>query len=78
MSVDGPPLTLLFTANPELEDLQGALAARGLQSVRLTTVEAANTGRPLVVEASDHPLSQAVTALAEWAHGQRTGQGQPR
>jgi pilus assembly protein CpaE len=49
-----------------------------LPSAGRLAVEAANAGRPFVIEASDHPLSQAVTALAEWVHGQTVAERQPR
>jgi pilus assembly protein CpaE len=41
MNGNAAPLILLFTANPVLEDLQDALVARGLDAVRVGTVEAA-------------------------------------
>ncbi|HEY7065331.1 MAG TPA: AAA family ATPase [Chloroflexota bacterium] len=41
MSVDTAPLVLLFTANPELDELQAALGARGLEAARVETVDAA-------------------------------------
>ncbi|HZR98377.1 MAG TPA: AAA family ATPase [Chloroflexota bacterium] len=55
MSTDGPPLVVLFTANPELEGLQGALGARGLHVVRVETVDA---GRDLL--ATERPRAVAV------------------
>jgi pilus assembly protein CpaE len=57
----------------EPAQLQAAFGDRlvgRLPSAGRLAVEAANAGRPFVVEAGDHPLSQAVTALAEWVHGQ--------
>jgi pilus assembly protein CpaE len=41
MSGTATPLILLFTANPALEELQSALVARGLEAVRVATIEAA-------------------------------------
>src|SRR5205085_7713477 len=39
--IDGPPLVILFTANPELEELPAALSACSLNAVRVETVDAA-------------------------------------
>jgi pilus assembly protein CpaE len=54
----------------QLQALFGSRIVGRMPSAGRLAVEAANTGRPFVLEASDHPLSQAVVALAEWLHGQ--------
>jgi hypothetical protein len=40
-------------------------------------VDAANSGRPFVVDARDHPASRAVVALAEWLHGEQVAERRP-
>jgi pilus assembly protein CpaE len=62
----------------QLQALFGSRMVGRLPSAGRLAVEAANTGRPFVVEASDHPLSQAVVALAEWLHGQAVAERQAR
>lgn len=62
----------------QLQALFGPRIVGRMPSAGRLAVEAANTGRPFVVEASDHPLSQAVVALAEWLHGQPVGERRPR
>jgi pilus assembly protein CpaE len=62
----------------QLQALFGSRIVGRMPSAGRLAVEAANSGRPFVVEASDHPLSQAVVALAEWLNGQPIGERQPR
>jgi len=62
----------------QLHALFGARIVGRLPSAGRLAVDAANAGRPFVVEASDHPLSRAVVALAEWLHGQPIAERQPR
>ena len=62
---------------PKLQVVVNRIVGR-LPSAGRLAVEAANAGRPFVVEASAHPLSQAVTALAEWVHSQTAVERQPR
>ncbi|HZR98376.1 MAG TPA: hypothetical protein VFE37_06710 [Chloroflexota bacterium] len=62
----------------QLQALFGSRIVGRLPSAGRLAVDAANTGRPFVVAARDHPLSQAVAALAEWLHGQARTERQPR
>jgi pilus assembly protein CpaE len=62
----------------QLQALFGSRIVGRLPSAGRLAVEAANTGRPFVVEASDHPLSRAVVALAEWVRSQAVAERQAR
>lgn len=54
----------------QLQALFGDRLVGRLPSAGRLAVEAANSGRPFVLTAVDHPLSQAVNALAAWLRGQ--------
>ena len=74
MEPQEPPLILLFTANPELEDLQQALTDRGLSAVRAETVDAAReiltVDRPRTVAVLDtyRPSSYSFAAAYRLLH----------
>jgi pilus assembly protein CpaE len=74
MNTDAPPVILLFTANPELDGLQAALGARGLNAVRVETVDAARellaVDRPRAVAVLDtfRPSSYSFAAAYRLLH----------
>ncbi len=54
----------------QLRTLLGDRLVGRLPSAGWLAVQAANAGQPFVVASADHPLSQAVLALADWLRGQ--------
>jgi pilus assembly protein CpaE len=74
MSIDAPPVVILFTANPELDELQAALGARGLNAIRVETVDAARellaVDRPRAVAVLDtfRPSSYSFAAAYRLLH----------